>query len=117
MIGAGNGTPGPISGYHSGQIWQMSATYVHCSSIVVVAIVSAIELDPDASHSANVQGAAQTMTTRQSEMVNTLPCHIPVLGDVPPIKIENLDYFFVISFLYSLKFVLFHRIEYPKRCL
>ena len=55
MIGAGNGTPGPISGYHSGQIGQMSATHVHCSSIVVVswpagAIVSAIELDSDAAH-------------------------------------------------------------------
>ena len=83
MIGTGNGTPGPISG----QIWQMSATHVHCSSIVVVswaagAIVSTIELDSDAAHSANVKGAAQTMTTRQSEMANTSPCHIPVLGDV-----------------------------------
>ena len=43
VIGAGNGTPTPISG----QIWQMSATHVHCSSIVVVswpagAIVSVI---------------------------------------------------------------------------
>ena len=63
--------------------------YVHCSSIVVVswaagAIVSTctIELDSDAAHSANVKGAAQTMTTRQSEMANTSPCHIPVLGDV-----------------------------------
>ena len=51
VIGAGNGTPTPISG----QIWQMSATHVHCSSIVVVswpagAIVSAIELDSDAEH-------------------------------------------------------------------
>ena len=49
VIGAGNGTPGPISG----QIWQMSATHVHSSSIVVVswpagAIVSGIELDSDA---------------------------------------------------------------------
>ena len=64
MIGAGNGTPGPISGYHSGQIWQMSATHVHCSSIVVVswpagAIVSAFELDSDAAHSAIVKGAAR----------------------------------------------------------
>ena len=36
VIWAGNGTPGPISEYHSGQIWQMSVTHVHCSSIVVV---------------------------------------------------------------------------------
>ena len=94
MIGAGNGTPGPISGYQSGQIWQMSATHVHCSSIVVVswpagAIVSAIELDSDAAHSANVKGAAQTMTTRQSEMANTSPCQvfeiytIELLGSLP----------------------------------
>ena len=46
----------------------MSATHVHCSSIVIVswpagAIVSAIELDSDAAHSANVKGAAQTTST------------------------------------------------------
>ena len=70
----------------------MSATHVHCSSIVVVSwpagvIVNAIKLDSDAAHS-NVKGVAQTMTTWQSEMANTSPCHIPVLGDVPPIKID-----------------------------
>ena len=34
-------------------------------------------------------------------MANTSPCHIPVLGDIPPIKIENVDIFFrnVISLL------------------
>ena len=39
--------------------------------------------------------------TRQSEMANTSPCHIPVLGDVPPIKIENFYFYFpdVISLL------------------
>ena len=104
VIGAGNGTPTPI--------WQMSATHVHCSSIVVVswpagAIVSAIELDSDAEHSANVKGAAQIMTIRQSEMANTSPCHIPVLGDVPTIKIETFDNFFVTSFLCSLQFLYF----------
>ena len=30
---------------------------------------------------------------------------------------SNIDVFFVTSFLCSLKFLLFHRIEYPKRCL
>ena len=30
---------------------------------------------------------------------------------------SNIDVFFVTSFLWSLKFLLFHRIEYPKRCL
>ena len=30
---------------------------------------------------------------------------------------SNIDVFFVTSFLYSLKFLLSHRIEYPKRCL
>ena len=31
--------------------------------------------------------------TRQSEMANTSPRHMPVLGNVHPIKIENLDFF------------------------
>ena len=30
---------------------------------------------------------------------------------------SNIDVFFVTSFLCSLKFLLFYRIEYPKRCL
>ena len=30
---------------------------------------------------------------------------------------SNIDVFFVTSFLCSLQFLLFHRIEYPKRCL
>ena len=30
---------------------------------------------------------------------------------------SNIDVFFVTSFLCSLEFLLFHRIEYPKRCL
>ena len=30
---------------------------------------------------------------------------------------SNIDVFFVTSFLCSLKFLLFHRIEYRKRCL
>ena len=34
------------------------------------------------------------MVTRQSEMANTSPCHMPVLGNVHPIKIENFDFFF-----------------------
>ena len=29
---------------------------------------------------------------------------------------SNIDVFFVTSFLCSLQFLLFHRIEYPKRC-
>ena len=37
-----------------------------------------------------------TCTTRQSEMANTSPRHMPVLGNVHPIKIENRD---VISLL------------------
>ena len=31
--------------------------------------------------------------TRQSDMANTSPRHMPVLGNVHPIKIENLDIF------------------------
>ena len=41
-----------------------------------------------------------TITTRQSEIANTSPCHIPVLGNVPPI-------FVVTSFLCSLEFLYF----------
>ena len=33
-----------------------------------------------------------------------------------PLK-SNIDVFFVTSFLCSLPFLLFHRIDYPKRCL
>ena len=33
------------------------------------------------------------MSTRQSEMANTSPCHMPVLGNVHPIKIKNIDIF------------------------
>ena len=36
--------------------------------------------------------------TRQSEMANTSPRHMPVLGIVHPIKIENFNIFFVTSF-------------------
>ena len=32
-------------------------------------------------------------TTRQSELANTSPRHMPVLGNVHPIKIENLIFF------------------------
>ena len=39
--------------------------------------------------------------TKQSEMANTSPRHMPVLGNVHHIKIENVDIFFrdVISLL------------------
>ena len=63
--------------------WTYLADVSHACSWPAGVIVSAIELDSDAAHSANVKGAAQTMTTRPSEMANTSPCHIPVLGDVP----------------------------------
>ena len=44
-------------------------------------------------------------------MANTSPCHIPVLGDVPLIKIENFDYFFrdVISLLAQVFILLIDR--------
>ena len=44
---------------------------------------------------------AHPFKTRQSEMTNTSPRHMPVLGNVHPIKIENVDIFFrdVISLL------------------
>ena len=42
--------------------------------------------------------------TRQSEMANTSPRHMPVLGNVHPIKIEKKRYLGVTSFLCSLEF-------------
>ena len=36
---------------------------------------------------------SKTDWTRQSEMANTSPRHMPVLGNVHPIKIENFDIF------------------------
>ena len=64
------------------------------------AIVSAIELDSNAAHSANVKGAAQAMT-RQSEMANTSPCHSP------PLKSKILIIFPLRHFLCSLEFLYF----------
>ena len=40
-------------------------------------------------------------------MANTSPRHMPVLGNIHPIKIENFDIFFVTSFLFSLEFLYF----------
>ena len=34
-----------------------------------------------------------TATTRQSELANSSPRHMPVIGKVHPIKIENFDIF------------------------
>ena len=42
--------------------------------------------------------------TRQSEMANTSPRHMPVIANVHPIKLENFDIFFVTSFLCALEF-------------
>ena len=56
-----------------------------------------------------------TDITRQSEMANTSPRHMTVLGNVHPIKIENFDIFFVTSFLSSLEFLYFELIGLPKR--
>ena len=40
-------------------------------------------------------------------MANTSPRHMPVLGNVHPIKIEKFDFFFVTLFFCSLNFVYF----------
>ena len=53
----------------------------------------------------NMQG--KTSSTRQLEMANTSPRHMPVLGNVHPIKIEKFDILFVTSFLCSLEFLYF----------
>ena len=46
-----------------------------------------------------------TIVTRPSGMANTSPRHMPVLGNVHPIKIEKIDILFVTSFLCSLEFL------------
>ena len=52
------------------------------------------------------------LSTRQSEMANTSPRHMPVLGNVHPIKIENFDiFFFVTSFHCSLEFLYIQKRE------
>ena len=48
--------------------------------------------------------ALEQGVTRQSEMANTSPRHMPVLGNVHPIKIEN----FATSFLCSPSFYIFN---------
>ena len=59
-----------------------------------------------------------TSKTRQSEMANTSPCHIPVLDHVPPIKIKQ-NYLFrdVISLLARVFIFLIDRAtqEVPKK--
>ena len=45
-------------------------------------------------------------TTRQSEMANTSPRHMPVLGNVHPIQIENFDIFRDVISLLARVFIL-----------
>ena len=45
-----------------------------------------------------------TYTTKQSEMTNTSPRHMPVFGNVHPIKIENIVFRDIIS-LFSRVFI------------
>ena len=47
-----------------------------------------------------------TYITRQSEMANTSPRHMPVLGNVHPIKIENFDIFRDVISLLARVFIL-----------
>ena len=47
-----------------------------------------------------------TNITRQSEMANTSPRHMPVLGNVNPIKIENLIFFRDVISLLARVFIL-----------
>ena len=50
-----------------------------------------IQLTPETAQGLSTK--ATTYTTRQSEMANTSPRHMPVLGNVHPIKIEHFDIF------------------------
>ena len=47
-------------------------------------------------------------------MANTSPRHMPVLGNVQPIKIEKFDIFCVTSFLCSLEFYIINWYGYPR---
>ena len=49
---------------------------------------------------------AMTCTTRQSEMANTSPRHMSVLGNVHPIKIEMFDIFRDVISLLARVFIL-----------
>ena len=49
----------------------------------------------------------KAIRSMQSDMANTSPRHMPVLGNVHPIKIEKIDIFLVTSFLCSLEFLYF----------
>ena len=48
-------------------------------------------------------------------MANTSPHHMPVLGNVHPIKMEKFDIFFGTSFLCSLEFLYLYLIGLPKK--
>ena len=62
------------------------------------------------------QNILNTLATRQSEMANTSPCHIPVLGDVPPIKIETFDLLSWRHFSARSIFYIFNWLSYPSNC-
>ena len=49
---------------------------------------------------------ATQAATMQSEVANTSPRHMPVLGNVHPIKIENFDIFRDVIFLLARVFIL-----------
>ena len=54
------------------------------------------------------------LTTRQSEMANTSPHHMPVLGNVHPIKIENFDIFSWRHFSARSSFYIINWYAYPR---
>ena len=54
------------------------------------------------------------MSTRKSEMANTSPRHMPVLGNVHPIKIENFDIFSWRHFTARSSFYIINWYGYPR---
>ena len=60
------------------------------------------------------QTEANQPSTRQSEMANTSPRHMPVLGNVHPIKIENFDIFSWRHFSARSSFYIINWYGYPR---
>ena len=58
--------------------------------------------------------AFDAVLTRQSEMANTSPRHMPVLGNVHPIKIEHFDIFSWRHFSARSSFYIIIWYDYPR---
>ena len=64
------------------------------SSLKIITSKKCHDISKRASCTSGHQKVRPNIKQRQSEMANTSPRHMPVLGNVHPIKIENFDIFF-----------------------